>query len=98
MSGALAPQLWAAGRYQQVLDYVAQDVRITLQIAQQCEKQRRFRWVTRKGTLSSLDLPHGWLSVESAMLLPEPDTSWMTSRIPRQRFTKWLDPSPRSSA
>jgi hypothetical protein len=91
MSGILAPQRWAAGQYQEVLDYVAQDVRITLQVAELCQQRRRFRWVTRKGAVTTMDLPQGWLTVDQAFRLPEPDTSWMSHRIPRHRFTQWLE-------
>lgn len=90
MSGLLAPQLWAQGRYRQVLDYVAQDVRMALQVATKCEQQRRFEWTTRKGTSSSMNLARGWLIVRDALRLPQPDTSWMDSPIPRHDFTQWL--------
>jgi hypothetical protein len=90
MSGLLAPRLWAEGRHQEVLDYVAQDVRITLEIARKCEEKRKFQWLTRKGTKSSMDLPKGWLTVRDALRLPKPDTSWMDSPIPRQQYTRWL--------
>jgi hypothetical protein len=90
MSGVLAPRLWAQGRYQDVMEYVSQDVRIALQIAVKCESQRRFDWLTRRGTVSSMSLPRGWLTVQEAMRLPEPDTSWMSSPIPRHEFTRWL--------
>jgi predicted PolB exonuclease-like 3'-5' exonuclease len=91
MSGVLAPQLWAQGRYQEVIDYVSQDVRIALQIAVMCEGRRRFDWITRRGTTSSMELPRGWLSVQDALRLPEPDTSWMNNPIPRKDFIRWLD-------
>ena len=91
MSGVLAPQLWGQGRYQEVIDYVSQDVRITLQVAVTCEDRRRFDWITRRGTTNSVELPHGWLSVQDALRLPKPDTSWMNDPIPRQDFTRWLD-------
>lgn len=91
MSGILAPQLWSTGRHREVLDYVAHDVRITLQIAELCEKRRRFAWITRKGAVSSVDLPHGWLTVDQALRLPEPDTSWMSDPLPRVRFSDWLN-------
>jgi hypothetical protein len=91
MSGMLAPQLWATGRHQEVLEYVAQDVRITLQVAELCEERRRFAWVTRKRAVSSMALPNGWLTVDQALRLPEPDTSWMSSPIPRTRFSNWLE-------
>jgi hypothetical protein len=90
MSGVLAPRLWAQGRFQDVMDYVSQDVRIALQIAVKCESQRRFDWLTRRGTVSSMALPRGWLTVQEALRLPEPDTSWMSSPIPRREFTRWL--------
>lgn len=97
MSGMLAPQLWAQGRHQEVIDYVVQDVRLPLQVAQICEQSRSFKWMTRSGTVSSFDLKTGWLAVSDALLLPEPDTSWMDAPIPRQQFTQWLN-SPAGAA
>jgi hypothetical protein len=91
ISGLLAPRLWAEGRHQEVLDYVAQDVRITLEIALKCDQLRKFQWLTRKGTKSSMDLPQGWLTVRDALRMPEPDTSWMENPIPRHQFTHWLN-------
>jgi len=90
MSGLLAPQMWAEGRHDEVLRYVTQDVRTALQIACTCEKRRRFAWLTRKGTTSTMDLSHGWLTVRDALRLPEPDTSWMSNPIRRSEFTQWL--------
>jgi hypothetical protein len=91
MSGWLAPKLWAEGRHQEVLDYVAQDVRITMQVALACEERKRLDWITRKGTWSSMRLPRGWLTVRQALGLPEPDTSWMSDPMRRDEFTRWLD-------
>jgi hypothetical protein len=90
MSGILAPQLWAEGRHQEVLDYVGQDVRVTLSLAQKCQQSRRFRWVTQKGTRQSLDLTDGWLPAKAAYLLPKPDTSWMRNPASRDEFIAWL--------
>jgi hypothetical protein len=90
MSGAEAPRLWAQGRFQQVLEYVAQDVRTTLEIARTGEQRRRLEWITRRGTKSSMPLANGWLSVREALRLPEPDTSWMKAPLPRRDFTGWL--------
>ena len=50
ISGILAPKMWADGQHQQVLDYVAQDVRITLQLAEACRQNGSFAWITRKGS------------------------------------------------
>lgn len=90
MSGVKAPKLWAEGQFNKVLDYVAQDVRVTLQIAQACEQRGSLQWITRKGTPSSMPLKSGWFSVKEALRLPMPDTSWMSASIPRRDFTAWL--------
>ena len=86
----MAPQLWMEGRTKEVLDYVAQDVRATLEISRSCESQRALRWLTQKGSIRDLKLPRGWLTVDEARRLPEPDTSWMDDPMPRSRFTDWL--------
>jgi len=90
MSGIKAPKLWAKCRFKEVFEYVAQDVRTTMQIAQTCEQHQRFEWITRRGTKSSLPLTNGWLMVQQALLLPEPDTSWMSNPLSRRDFTAWL--------
>jgi len=94
MAGVLAPQMWAEGRFQEVLDYVAHDVRITLEVAAKSEEKRTFRWMTSKGSVSAMPLPGGWLSVKDALRLPQPDTSWMSAPLPRTRFTEWLTSAP----
>ncbi|WP_454061198.1 ribonuclease H-like domain-containing protein [Candidatus Nitrospira salsa] len=93
VDGSVAPQLWKDGQHQQVLDYVAQDCRLTLDIAETSEKTNTFRWITRKGTTAYVDIPSGWQSVEEAMTRPLPDTSWMDKPWPRSKFTDWLNPS-----
>ena len=90
VSGALAPEMWAAGRHQEVLDYCVQDVRLTLQLAETCEAQRQLAWVTQKGSLRRMPLSRGWLSVREACALPVPDTSWMSDPLPRERFLRWV--------
>lgn len=91
MSGSQAPSAWAAGRHREVLDYVAQDVRATFELAIACEKRRELAWITRRGTRRYLPLNDGWLRVADARLLPVPDTSWMTDPPTRERYTGWAD-------
>ncbi|MGD0137408.1 MAG: ribonuclease H-like domain-containing protein [Tepidisphaeraceae bacterium] len=98
MSGILAPRLWAQGRCQEVIDYVSQDVRTTLQIALECEKRRRLDWITRRGTTSSISLARGWFTVQEALQQPEPDVSWMGRPISRGEFTGWLGLAPKAAA
>jgi len=91
VAGELAPQCWAEGRCDEVLDYVSQDVSNTLKLALACEKSGQLKWITKKGKESSLDLPNaGWLNVEAALNLPVPDTSWMDNPMTRERFMEWL--------
>lgn len=90
ISGALAPAMWAEGRHQEVLAYCAQDARLTLQLAEACEKQRQLAWLTQKGTTGRMPLPRGWLTVREASKLPLPDTSWMSSPPTRDRFLGWI--------
>ena len=59
MKGADAPVLWAEGRREEVLRYVAQDVRTTLALATACESCGSFRWVARSGRLRTMPLPRG---------------------------------------
>jgi hypothetical protein len=90
MSGILAPAMWAEGRRREVLDYVGQDVRATLQLAQVCQRRRSLGWITGKGRLHRMPLPDGWLRAYEAVRVPEPDTSWMDSPSTRGEFTAWL--------
>ncbi len=90
MKGADAPVLWAEGRREEVLRYVAQDVRTTLGLATACEACGTFRWIARSGKLRRMALREGWLTVREALGLPLPDTSWMDEPWPRERFTGWM--------
>lgn len=92
MEGSKAPTYWAKGEYHKVLDYVAQDVRIAMQIARKCEQIREFAWMTQKGTRSAMPLGDGWKTVREALDLPLPDTSWMTKPpITREGFLAWIN-------
>ncbi|MBI2807853.1 MAG: ribonuclease H-like domain-containing protein [Planctomycetes bacterium] len=91
MSGGEAPTLWAAGEYEKVLTYVAQDVRLALQVAAECEKRKEFAWITAKGSRSAKPLPRGWKTVREALAMPLPDTSWMTTKgMSREDCLAWM--------
>jgi hypothetical protein len=90
IKGADAPMLWAQGKREEVLRYVAQDVRTTLDLARVCEGCGELRWVARSGRLRCLGLGDGWLTVGEALGLPLPDTSWMDEPWSRERFTVWM--------
>ena len=66
MSGAKAPVLWAEGKREEVLRYVAQDVRTTLEVATACEARGAMHWFARSGKLRTKRLLNGWLTVLQA--------------------------------
>ena len=90
MTGAIAPQLWAEGQYHKVLDYVSWDVKNTLALAQAVDESGCLDWTSRSGRSNSWPIA-GWLTAKEAMVLPEPDTSWMSDPWPRSKLTGWTD-------
>jgi hypothetical protein len=90
MNGALAPQMWADGLYREVLAYVQQDVKATLQAALAIEEWGALTWISKSGRKNRLVLPRGLLPACEALKLPEPNTAWMDAPIPRDHFTGWM--------
>jgi hypothetical protein len=92
MAGAEAPDAWRQGRFHEVLDYVAGDVRLTLRVAEAIEAGRALRWRTRRGTLGVE--PFGaLLPVRDVIRLPPPDQAWMDEPIPPERPVAWALPA-----
>ena len=89
MNGAIAPQMWADGRISAVLEYVAQDVRTTMDVALAVEELGGVQWTSNKGNVNLIDIDR-WLPVNEAQTLPLPDTSWMTAPVSRDTFTAWI--------
>ena len=90
MTGAKAPVLWAEGTREEVLRYVAQDVKTTMDLAVACETLGALRWIAKSGKLRTMRLLEGWLTVSDTLELPLPNTSWMDEPWPRERFTGWM--------
>lgn len=91
MNAELIPQLWAKGETESVLAYVANDCRMTIDVAHVSEHDREFAWITRRETRGSMFLRNGWRTCRNALKTPLPDTSWMdTPPWPRSRFTSWF--------
>ena len=90
MNGTDAVRMWAEGEHDKVLKYVRQDARITAMLARSTEENGALGWISKNGYHQELRIPRGWLSVRDALALPEPDTSWMDSPIPRDSFTGWI--------
>ena len=94
MNGSKAPVLWAEGKREEVLRYVGQDVRTTLEVATACEACGKLRWIARSGKPRTMRLLDGWLTVEKALELPLPNTSWMDEPWSREDFTGWMQSAP----
>lgn len=89
MNGAKAPQLWADGEYEAVLDYLEGDVLNTLQLAQAMKQNKCLRWLSNAGRPQQITFDR-LLTVQECLALPEPDTRWMTNPPSRLSFTSWF--------
>lgn len=87
MSGASAPELWATGEREKVLEYVGQDACIQRRLVEKVEADRRLYWVTAKGTLSHAVMGKPRTPRE-ALRIPEPDVTWMDNP-PARKWSYW---------
>ncbi|MYH71336.1 MAG: hypothetical protein F4153_01955 [Acidimicrobiia bacterium] len=92
MDGLEAVRIWneEPHRRQEVIHYAANDVHLTLELAELVSKQKVLRWSSLRGNPQQLSLPRGWLTCELADQLPEPDNSWMDDPLERSDFTDWF--------
>lgn len=90
MHGDLAPVMWANGEYQKVIDYVIQDSRSTLDVANLTTKMHGLMWTTKQNFRKSVYIKE-WLPVSKCLELPEPDQSWMTKPLKRKDLAGWLE-------
>jgi len=96
MGGGLTPVMWAGSREEQeaVLEYVAQDARVTRNLYEEIVTAGYLRWITQRGHPCKRPwYPHlvdGRLATVSESLeKPAPDTSWMDSPWSREKFLGW---------
>ncbi len=83
--------LWNQGNQQHVLDYLAQDVRIMVDLAIACQDRRTLKWISNSYDELEIPLPKGWLVPEEAVTLQEPDAPGIDSPAMRREFMDWLD-------
>lgn len=91
VDGAQAPALWQAGEHRKVLDYLSQDVRLTLQIAEAIEERKRLTWVSKSGRLNLLPMPDGVFTVAEALKMPEVRAPWMQDPPKRADSMRWFN-------
>jgi len=90
MDGAEAPKRWAAGRHQEVMDYVVGDCQMTNKVVEAILQTKSLSWITAKGFLKHHPMPR-LKTVEQVLCDPEPDQSWMTNPLRREKFCDWLE-------
>jgi uncharacterized protein YprB with RNaseH-like and TPR domain len=90
VTGDMAPKMWREGLFQEVLEYVQQDVQSLIDLWFAVDGLRQLKWTSNRGYLQRLSLPSGWVTVEQALKLPLPDTSWMSDPWQREKFSGWL--------
>jgi uncharacterized protein with GYD domain len=91
MGGKRAPELWAVGEYEAVLEYLHDDVSQLWELAKRIENQGMIRWTSNSGRFNSFAVPK-LLTVKECLAIPLPDTSWMTSHISRESMYEWMLP------
>lgn len=80
------------------LEYVGQDVKATMDVYKALVEQKEVWWVTAKGSICRYpwkpiikeDPYERLLTVQEALRVDEPDTSWMTDPRPRSSFFEWV--------
>jgi hypothetical protein len=89
MSGAKAPELWAAGEHEAVLKYLRQDVVGPLEMADRIMAEGVIKWFSKRGKLMFFNVD-GLSLVKDLWEIPEPDTSWASGLPKREEFFKWM--------
>lgn len=90
MSGARAPELWKAGEYQAVLDYLADDVRSTLELAEWVRDNKKIRWTSEKGYEQVIHVPKLY-TVKECLDLNPILPKWVTNPVSKKSMMEWID-------
>jgi hypothetical protein len=89
MHGSDAPVRWQEGHYQEVMDYVLMDSRITNEVVFAITQRKEVCWVTTKKSIKNVPMPR-IKTVDEVINEPMADQSWMNAPIPKSRFYRWF--------
>ena len=89
MNSEDAPKQWHAGNYKKVMDYVLGDCQMTNLIANEIIKRKEIAWVTQKNEIRTEPV-FRLKTVAEILKEPEPDQSWMKTKISRKSFYEWF--------
>lgn len=86
MSGAKAPEMWAAGERAAVLAYLAQDVATTLEVAETHRREKAVTWTANSGRLNTRQIEFVMVGA-----LPErpSNVSWMKDPKSKAEIMTW---------
>lgn len=90
MQGRDVPAMWASGNRAEVIEYLKNDVALTMRIAMDCHVHRQFAWMTQAGRRRILKLPSGWRTVQSAARMKHNHVRWNNCDWSREQFIGWL--------
>jgi len=90
MSGSKAPSLWAKGEYQAVLDYLADDVRSTLELAEWVRDNKMIRWISERGYEQKIHVPKLY-TVKECLELNPVLPSWVTEPVEIKSMMEWIN-------
>eukprot|EP01127_Copromyxa_protea_P007295 TRINITY_DN17208_c0_g1_i1.p1 TRINITY_DN17208_c0_g1~~TRINITY_DN17208_c0_g1_i1.p1 ORF type:complete len:288 (-),score=63.80 TRINITY_DN17208_c0_g1_i1:72-935(-) len=82
------PKMWNSGKKQEVIDYVSEDVKVTIELAEKIARRKEITWQSKSGHPVTLPIPEVRL-VKDCQELPLPDVSWMKVSIPREAYIGW---------
>lgn len=88
MSGAMAPELWRKGEYEPVLNYLADDVRATLELAKAVRNDRELRWVSSRGYKNTIPMPKLY-TVKQSLGISRAVPSWVTEPKHPRELISW---------
>ena len=95
-SGSLAPQMWADGKYQEVLSYLTNDALMTLLVGEYLEEFGQIVWTTKNGR-ENIGVPSESLSVlywhpEALYDFEwEPSPKWVKTPVDKDDFYDWIN-------
>jgi hypothetical protein len=89
MHGSEAPIMWKKGCYQEVMDYVLMDSRITNEIILAIANRAEVCWTTKTNIMRCEPMPE-LKNVETVLNDPMADQSWMDNPIPKSNFYRWF--------
>ena len=91
VGGPNVGQLWEEKEYNVVLDYLSDDIRATLELAEAIHADDKILYRTSSGKEKELHLNGGLRKAIELWKIPEPDTSWIKNGVKRDHFFSWIN-------